>query len=110
MKSALVSIVALAGAGLASVSATEADALTLRNADQKPYSVTVTENGDPKKVEIKPEQSLTNICPKGCVVALENGEQYEFEGTETVSIEDGAIFLDEGEDEEDSTEPPPADE
>ncbi len=33
-------------------------------------------------------------CSPGCIIELENGEQYEMKGGEVVSIEGGIMFVD----------------
>ena len=34
------------------------------------------------------------LCQKSCVIRLPDGEDYEFDGTEIVSLEEGLLFLD----------------
>ena len=34
------------------------------------------------------------LCEKSCVIRLPDGEDYEFDGKETVSLEEGLLFLD----------------
>ena len=45
---------------------------------------------------LKPAQVLEGICEKGCVVRLNDSEndEYELEGTEVVSIEEGYLYYD----------------
>ncbi len=47
-----------------------------------------------QEVVVKPSQVL-DICQKGCTIKMSDGEEYEFDGTEVVSIEEGLMFLDE---------------
>lgn len=98
---------AAAAAAIALFAATGAEALTLKNTDSDPQTVTITEAGKAKELKMSPGE-VSNLCPKGCALKLDNGEEYEFEGTESVSIEDGVIYLDEGDGGEDGSEPPPA--
>lgn len=99
---------AVVAVAIALVAASEASALTLKNTDTDPQGVTVTEAGKERQLKLAPGDSST-LCPKGCALKLDNGEEYEFEGTESVSIEDGVIYIDEGDGGEES-EPPPAEE
>jgi hypothetical protein len=71
-----------------------ASALTISNADPDPHTVTVTAGTDTKQVTVEPDQQVDAVCAEGCMVELENGEQYQMQGGESVSIEDGVIFVD----------------
>jgi hypothetical protein len=69
-------------------------ALTITNIDPKPHTVTVTAGGKDNKITIEAQQASEAPCEGGCSVKLENGEVYQLKGGETISIEDGAIFVD----------------
>src|SRR5262245_50469134 len=71
-----------------------ASALTISNEDADPHTVTVTAGTDTKELTVAPDQQIDAGCTEGCMVELENGEQYQMQGGETVSIEDGVIFVD----------------
>jgi hypothetical protein len=76
------------------VAATEAQALSITNRETTPQTLTVMAGDNKDVVTIDPEQAVEGICNAGCVIQLKNGDEYEFEGTEIVSMEDGALFLD----------------
>ena len=88
----------LGGFLLASVAgllfALPASALTISNEDPDPHTITVTAGTDTKQVTVEPDQQVDAVCAAGCMLELENGEQYQMQGGETVSIEDGVIFVD----------------
>ena len=96
--------------------AVPAEALTITNTDPDPHTITVKVGGDSKDFKIEPQTAVDPPCDKGCTVELESGEQYEMQGGEEVSIEDGVIFVDStpgnGDDDEgaasDSDQPPAA--
>lgn len=71
-----------------------ASALTISNVDPDPHTVTVTAGTDKKELTVEPDQQVEAVCAEGCMIELENGEQYQMQGGETVSIEDGVIFVD----------------
>jgi len=71
-----------------------AQALTISNVDPKPHKITVIAGGSSKELTVEPEKEVDAPCNGGCKVKLENGEEYEMQGGETVSIEDGVIFID----------------
>jgi hypothetical protein len=72
-----------------------ADALSITNRDTAEHKLVVTENGAAKDVVLKPSELLDGVCMKGCTVKTADGEEYDFDGTEVVSIEEGLMFLDE---------------
>ena len=88
----------LVGFSVASVAglifALPASALTISNVDPDAHTITVTAGTDTKQVTVEPDQQIDAVCAEGCRVELENGEQYQMQGGETVSIEDGVIFVD----------------
>jgi hypothetical protein len=93
---AAVSLIAL----LVSTSAASA-AVSLTNRDDKDHKLTIVEDGGAKKSEqvLKPQQVLEGICPKGCVIRLNDSEEdeYELESGDKVSIEEGYLYYDEPE-------------
>jgi hypothetical protein len=78
--------------------ATQASALQLTNRDPAAINLVVTENGASKDLVLKSAEMLDGICLKGCTIKTPDGEEYEFDGTEVVSIEEGLMFLDEAAD------------
>lgn len=80
--------------GISAASAT----VTVTNRDEKDHKLTVVEEDGAKKADLtlKALQVLEGICAKGCVIRLNDSEddEYELEGTETVSIEEGYLYYD----------------
>ncbi|MFZ2018390.1 MAG: hypothetical protein WAU90_06920 [Methyloceanibacter sp.] len=74
--------------------AVPAEALTITNTDPDPHTITVKVGSDTTELKIEPQTEVDPPCDKGCTVELESGEQYEMQGGEQVSIEDGVIFVD----------------
>jgi hypothetical protein len=74
----------------------QALAVSITNRDDKAYKLTVIEGDAKKEHSLTPSGSLSDVCPKGCVVRLGDSEndEYELEGTEVVSIEDGYLYYD----------------
>ena len=73
-----------------------AAAASVTNRDDEDFKITVIE-GDVKQDHVlKPSQVLEGICQKGCVIRLNDSEndEYELEGTENVSIEEGSLYYD----------------
>jgi hypothetical protein len=70
-------------------------ALSVTNRDGTDQKVTITEGEKQREEVIATTKTLSNVCPAGCVIQLQNGEEYEFDGNEIVSIEEGLMFLDE---------------
>jgi hypothetical protein len=78
------------------LSGVAASAASLSNRDDKEHKVTIIE-GDAKRDEVlKPQQIVDKICPKGCVLRLNDSEddEYQLEAEDLVSIEDGYLYHD----------------
>lgn len=74
----------------------QAQAITVTNRDDKEHKLTVIEGEAKTDHALKANAALENVCMKGCVVRLNDSEndEYELEGTEVVSIEDGYLYYD----------------
>jgi hypothetical protein len=77
------------------IPASHASALQLTNRDTEERKITITEKDGAKDLTLKPSQVIEDICNGGCTIKTPDGEEYEFDGTEIVSIEEGLMFLDE---------------
>ncbi len=75
--------------------ASQAEALQLTNRDTAEHKIALTEGGSTQDLLIKPSQVIDGICKAGCTMKTPDGEEYEFDGNEVVSIEEGLMFLDE---------------
>lgn len=71
-------------------------AAVITNRDDKDHKVTIMEGEARQERTLKPEQSLQGICRKGCIIRLNDSDadDYELDGTEIVSIEDGYLYYD----------------
>lgn len=86
----------IAGSFALIVTAAAAQAITVSNHDDKEHKLTVIEGDVKNDHPLAPASVVENICMKGCVVRLDDSEndEYELEGTEVVSIEDGYLYYD----------------
>jgi hypothetical protein len=75
--------------------------VSVTNRDDKDYKLTIIEGEVKTDHVLKPSQVLEGVCEKGCVIRLNDSEndEYELEGSEIVSIEEGYLYYD-------SPEPP----
>lgn len=74
-----------------------AQAASITNRDDRDHKVTLIATGEkPRDQILKSNAVLADICPKGCIVRLNDrkDDEYELEGPEVVSIEDGALYYD----------------
>ncbi|MGE5512592.1 MAG: hypothetical protein ACM31O_15215 [Bacteroidota bacterium] len=89
---------AILGALMALVlSAAAADAgVSITNRDDKGHKLTVIEGEAKADHVLKPAQVLEGICQQGCIIRLNDSEddEYELEGSEVVSIEEGFLYYD----------------
>jgi hypothetical protein len=71
-----------------------AQALTISNTDPKPHKITVKAGSDSTEMTVEPKAAVNPACASGCIVVLENGEQFQMKGGEEASIDGGTIFVD----------------
>lgn len=90
-------IAALAAAVIAmSGFAAAATTASVANRDDRDHKITIIEGDESKDHTLKPNQMLEGICPKGCVLRLNDSEddEYQLEPNDIVSIEDGYLYYD----------------
>ena len=76
-----------------------ASAITLTNHDSTEQKLTVIEGDKQTDLAIKAGEKL-QLCEKSCVIRMPDGEDYEFDGPEIVSLEEGLLYLDNPEDQD----------
>jgi hypothetical protein len=71
-------------------------AATIANRDERDHSVTIIEGEAKAEHMLKPSQTLTDVCLKGCTIRMNRSEDddYLLFGGDAVSIEDGTVFYD----------------
>ena len=77
-------------------SAEAAAAVSLTNRDDRDNKIMIIEGDKRQEHVLVPSAVLEGICQKGCVVRLNDNEsdEYELEGNEVVSIEQGYLYYD----------------
>lgn len=85
---------ALAIAALLMTSA--ASAVTVTNRGDKDVKLTVIEGEAKQEQVLQPGKVLEGVCQKGCIIRLNDSENddYELEGSEAVSVEEGFLYYD----------------
>lgn len=68
-------------------------AITLTNRDTADQKLIIIEGDKQSERLIKANETL-QLCEKSCIIRLPDGEDYDFDGAEIVSLEDGLLFLD----------------
>jgi hypothetical protein len=73
-----------------------AQAVSVTNRDDKEQKIQIVEGDVKKDHVIKPAAVLDGVCLKGCVIRLNDNEndEYELDGTEVGTIEDGYLYYD----------------
>ena len=89
----MIRVVLLAAAAIAASS--PAKALKITNHDATVQKMTINENNGSREQTLAPSESIDGFCNGGCSIKMDGGEEYEFDGNEIVSIEEGLMFLDE---------------
>ena len=71
-------------------------AVSVTNRDDKEHKLTIIEGDARADRVVAPSATIEAVCLKGCVIRLSDSEndEYELEGTEIVSIEDGYLYYD----------------
>ena len=90
-------LVSVSAGSLAALFAVQAAAaVSITNRDAKDHKVTIIEGDAKKEHVLKPTSVVEGVCEKGCVVRLNDSDndEYELDGTEVVSIEDGYLYYD----------------
>lgn len=86
---------------------TAAHGASISNRDERDYTVTIIEGEAKADHALKPSQTLSDVCLKGCTIRV-NGDaddEYRLTGGDVVSIEDGTVFYDAPENPEDLSAP-----
>ena len=78
------------------LSTTAAHAVSITNRDERDHKVTIIEGEAKADHVLKPSQTLTDICLKGCTIRLNDSEddEYRLAASDVVSIEDGTVYYD----------------
>jgi hypothetical protein len=73
-----------------------ANAVSVTNRDDKEQKIQIVEGDIKKDHTLKPAAVLDGVCLKGCVIRLNDNDndEYELDGTEVVTIEDGYLYYD----------------
>lgn len=69
---------------------------TIANRDDHDHKITIVEGTRSTDHVLKPDGTVENVCLKGCIVRLNDSDEdeYELEGNDVVSIEDGNLYYD----------------
>ena len=102
---AMAAIGLLLGVSVAHVSA--ALGASISNRDERDYTVTIIEGEAKAQHALKPAQTLSDVCLKGCTIRVNGSEddEYRLTGGDVVSIEDGTVFYDAPETRDDPASP-----
>ncbi|MEM7303232.1 MAG: hypothetical protein AAF468_19295 [Pseudomonadota bacterium] len=66
-----------------------ATALTIKNADSNPVTVSVTQNGVRTDLPLAAGETQS-VCPSGCFIRFPNGDMQIFKGDENVVVQGGS--------------------
>ena len=69
-------------------------AASLTNYDESTQVVIISEAGNETSVTLEGNQSVEDICAKGCTLKFGNGEEYNLAGNEIVAIEGNQVYID----------------
>ena len=71
-------------------------AATVTNRDDKEVKLLVIEGDERQEHVLSAGKVLDGVCQKGCIIRLNDSEsdEYELEGSESVSVEEGFLYYD----------------
>jgi hypothetical protein len=74
----------------------QAPTATITNRDDRDHKISIIEGDVTKDHVLKPNDTLKDVCAKGCVLRLNDSDddEYQLEPTDVVSIEDGMLYYD----------------
>ncbi len=73
-----------------------ASAVTVTNRDVKEVKLILIEGDVRQEKILSPGKVVDGVCQKGCIIRLNDSEndEYELEGSEIVSVEEGFLYYD----------------
>ena len=73
-----------------------AHAAKISNHDETEHKLSIAQGEETSVKTIKPQQSLDSLCPKACVVRIDDNDEdeYELDAEDVVAIEDGVMYYD----------------
>lgn len=81
-------------------------AATMTNYEETEQKIFVVENGKEQEITLGSQQTVEDICNEGCTIRLFNGDEYNIESNDVISIEDNMIFIDTVETEQSAQDEP----
>lgn len=84
-----------------------AAALTVKNLDPEDRKITIKENEKKTERTLKPSEVMTDACAAACEIETVDGDVYDFDGNEFVTIEEGLLFIGDAESQTNATAPTP---
>lgn len=85
-----------AGAIAALLLTSAAEAATITNFDNKDVKIQIVEGNARQDIILTSGKVVQGVCQKGCILRLNDNEndEYELDGSESVSIEEGFLYDD----------------
>ena len=73
-----------------------ASAATIANRSDKEVKLTITEGSSGQDNVLPNGKVIDGVCQKGCIIRLNDNanDEYELEGSESVSVEGGFLYYD----------------
>lgn len=70
-----------------------ANAATITNNETSDQKITVLQGDSSEQFNFTPGQKIDGVCSASCTLRLGNGDEFELEPEDVVSIEDGSLFV-----------------
>jgi hypothetical protein len=98
MRRTLLSALVVSAIGV-SLAQAQTQTASITNRDDRDHKITIVEGEVTKDHTLKPNDTLKDVCAKGCIIRLNDSDddEYQLEPTDVVSIEDGFLYYDNSE-------------
>lgn len=70
-----------------------AGALTIKNSDPELRKLTILQGQQKTVIELQPSEQRQGVCESACEIETQDGDLYEFDGNESVTIEEGLLYI-----------------
>ena len=86
-------ILALAGALILVAGTAQAASITNRDTSEHYLQISDNEDSEAQEVVIAAEESMTDLCMKGCMIGVDGDDSIQVDGGDNLVIQDGVLSV-----------------
>jgi hypothetical protein len=87
------SILALAAAAALTAGTVHAASITNRDTSEHYLQISESEDSEGQEVVIAAEESISDICMKGCMIGVDGDDSIQVDGGDNLVIQDGVLSV-----------------